>query len=48
MSKVPHSIIFIIRMAPNGVVIITVEYYFKQNLMLQTENIISILNCHKV
>lgn len=40
MSKVAHSIMFFLQMEPNGVVVITVQYYFKQNLRLQTENVL--------
>lgn len=40
MSKVAHSIMFFLQMEPNGVVVITVQYYFKQNLRQQTENVL--------
>lgn len=49
MSKVAHSIMFFLQMEPNGVVIIiTVQYYFKQNLRLQTENVLLFLFSLKV
>lgn len=49
MSKVAHSIMFFLQMEPNGVVIIIiVQYYFKQNLRLQTENVLLFLFSLKV